>query len=566
MVLLVIHREKGPVITDDVFTPGPGRTVFSLRPPKSDVDRFREEGVWRDGNPVQDLVRWRDETPDAVALIALQTETGETTSLTYRDYARCVERYAGALAELGVGPGQVVALQLPNVWQVPPLLLACFRLGAVVAPVMPTIRSRELERVLHRVGATVCVTADVWDGYDHAGALAEMAPRLPKLRHRVVLGSRIGAGEVDFTRHFEQPRETRPLDDAWPDPDQVCVVLFTSGTSGRPKAALHTFNTEYATAAAHVTPDDRGPAERFFTPHSLTHTGGIFLCLMRPLLTGGSGVVADRWVPEAIGPFLEATAVTQVLIAPVFLAELMPFARPGSLRLVTTLGTATPAPLVEAVARDLGLPLRTCWGMTESGGTLMRADDPPDWALHSAGRVSRGSELDLRSDLGEITAERPGRLYIRGATVCLATVGRDTGELVVPADHDHGWYDTGDLAIPDGRGGIRLMGRDADRIGGVLMIPASDVESALLAHPAVRDVALVGYPDPAGGELPAAVVVAAGSPPTLADLREHLAALGMTEWYWPTRLELVDQLPRNAMGKIRKDVLARDLTRRSTVD
>ncbi|WP_432844778.1 AMP-binding protein [Amycolatopsis sp. CA-161197] len=556
------QSRRGPAITD-VFTPGPGRTVFSLRPPPSVVDRFRAEGFWRDGNPLRDLARWRAETPDATALIALRTATGETTRLTYREYARCAERYAGALTELGVGPGQVVAVQLPNVWQVDPLLLACFRVGALVAPVMPTIRSRELERVLARVGASVCVTADVWDGHDHAAALAEMAPRLPKLRHRVVLGSRVSADEVDFTRHFEQPWETRhavALDDARPDPDQVSLVLFTSGTTGRPKGALHTLNTEYATAAAHITADDQGPAERFFTPHSLTHTGGIFHCLMRPLLTGGCAVVADRWEPEVVGAYLEETAVTQLLIAPAFLAGLLPYARPGRLRTVTTLGTATPAALVADVARVLGVPLRTCWGMTECGGTLMRADDPPDWALHSVGRISRGSDLDLRSDLGEITAERPGRLYIRGATVCLATVDRDTGELTVAADHDDGWYDTGDLAIPDGRGGIRLLGRDADRIGGVLMIPAADVESALLDHPAVRDVALVGYPDATDGELPAAVVVPAAEPPTLAGLREHLAALGMTEWYWPTRLELVPELPRNAMGKVRKDVLARGLT------
>ncbi|MFI5610747.1 AMP-binding protein [Amycolatopsis sp. NPDC051903] len=525
----------------DVFTPGPGLTVFSLRPPAAPAARLRAEGVWRDGSPLDDLARWRDETPDALALVARCVDTGETTRLTYREYARLVSVYTGALKELGVGPGQVVALQLPNVWQVNVVLLACFAVGAVVAPIMPTIRSRELERVLARVGASVCVTAD-------GASLAELAPRLPRLRHRIVLGS------PDFAV-FERAQPI-PLSEAKVDPDQVSLVLFTSGTTGEPKAALHTLNTEYATAAAHVTDDEPGV---FSTPHSLTHTGGIFFCLMRPLLTGGCGVVADRWDPAAVADLLAETGVTQLLIAPVFLTELMPHVRRGALQLVTTLGTATPAPLFADVARVLGLPLRTCWGMTESGGTLMRADDPPDWALHSVGRISRGSELDLRTDLPEITAEKPARLYVRGATVCLATVGRDTGSLHVLADHDDGWYDTGDLAIPDGRGGIRLLGRDADRIGGVLMIPAADVESALLAHPAVTDVALVGYPDPTAGELPAALVVPGPTPPTLADLRDFLAGLGMTEWYWPTRLELVTELPRNAFGKVRKDLLAQRL-------
>lgn len=85
--------------------------------------------------------------------------------------------------------------------------------------------------------------------------------------------------------------------------------------------------------------------------------------------------------------------------------------------------------------------------------------------------------------------------------MCLATLGRDTGTLTITADHDNGWYDTGDLAVPGGRGGIRLMGCASDRIGGALMIPIQDVESALLEHAAVAEVALVGHPDGQGGEL-----------------------------------------------------------------
>jgi cyclohexanecarboxylate-CoA ligase len=235
--------------------------------------------------------------------------------------------------------------------------------------------------------------------------------------------------------------------------------------------------------------------------------------------------------------------------------------RQGALKTVQvarTFGTTVPAPLVSEVFELLGVPLSGAWGMTEAGGTMMLPDDPVDWAVRSVGRIMPGSEVELRSE-HEITEEQPGRVFIRGATVCLATVGRDTGELIVLADHDNGWYDTGDLAVWDGRGGFRIMGRAADRIGGVFMIPVADVESALLGHPAVADVALVGYPDGDGGELAAAMVVSREPDLTLADLRDHLAGLGMTEWYWPSRLELVDELPRNAMGKVRKAVLAQRL-------
>src|SRR5262249_29214900 len=152
-------------------------------------------------------------------------------------------------------------------------------------------------------------------------------------------------------------------------------------------------------------------------------------------------------------------------------------------------------PLIAAVPMTFGARVLSGWGTTEIGtGTVTHSDAPSSWAAISDGRPVTGTDLELRSD-AEITVDRPGRVFVRGGTVCLATVGRDTGALTITAEHDDGWYDTGDLAIPDGDGGIRLMGRVSDRIGGVFMIPARDVESELMRDPRVQDVALVGYPD-----------------------------------------------------------------------
>ena len=188
--------------------------------------------------------------------------------------------------------------------------------------------------------------------------------------------------------------------------------------------------------------------------------------------------------------------------------------------------------------------------------------DPPDWASESDGRPHAFAELDLRSD-GEITHTQPARLFARGPGVCLATLGRDSGRLTDIAEHDDGWYDTGDLAVPDGRGGIRLMGRAADRVSGAgaAMIPVQDVESELLEHPGVADVAVVGYPDGQGGERACAVITPATDPPvTLDELRTHLLDRGMTDWYLPTRVEHVRELPRNNTGKIQKELLRRQLS------
>ncbi|MGY4649673.1 AMP-binding protein [Mycobacterium sp. URHB0021] len=138
------------------------------------------------------------------------------------------------------------AIQLPNWWRALVLFQAVARLGAVFAPCMTTIRPRELERMLRRVDANVCITVDRWSDFEHADALRDMASRLAKLRHRVVFGQ-AGQGDIEFAPFFEgtpwEQRHPVALDDAKEDPDAVSVVLFTSGTSGEPKALLHTQNT-----------------------------------------------------------------------------------------------------------------------------------------------------------------------------------------------------------------------------------------------------------------------------------------------------------------------------------
>jgi cyclohexanecarboxylate-CoA ligase len=554
--------------TADQFGDDLGRTALSLRPPEMIASRFRTHGIWRDGGPLQDLRKWRDGTPDAPAILARQVRTGTTSRLTYSEYARFVERFAGALTELGVGPGQVVAFQLPGVWQVAPLLLACDLVGAIAAPIIPTIGSRELEKTLYRLGASICITVNSAQDLRYSVSLAEMALRLPRLRHRVVLGSCSIENEIDFGRYFEDiPWEERhpvSLDDSVADPDQVNLALFTSGTTGQPKAALHSNNTNYAIVKAGADAFGTDRYSRFFTPHALTHKGGINFSIQLPLFVGGCGIITDAWEPAVSSAFLKEAGVTHLGAAPTFLYDLLAeLRRHGdrleSLKYVQTMGTMVPADLADAVDQVLRLPLRGVWGMTEGGSTLMARDDPGSYVLHSVGRMAPGTELSLRTEHQEITAERPACLFIRGASVCLATVGRDTGELRVTAECDDGWYDTGDLATWDGQGGIRIVGRTADRIGGAFMIPVNDVESALLQHAGVKDVALVGYPDGKGGELACAVVVPSAPGLTLAALRDYLSGLKMTEWYWPSRLSLVTELPRNSLGKVRKDLLARQL-------
>jgi cyclohexanecarboxylate-CoA ligase len=525
--------------------------MFSIRPSEETICRYRESGEWRADTVVEDVFRWAERTPDAPAVLAFRERDGLAT-LTYRELADWVERFTAALAALDISAGDVVSIQLPNWWQALVLELACWRRGAVLASVMTTIRRRELERILARVRASVFITTDVWEGYKCAAAVAEMAPRLPSLRHRVVLGEVVADGEIDFVQFFqEQPHPAPPTSAT--DPDAVAQVLFTSGTTGEPKAVLRTLNNLYAQLAPKL-PGGDGIKLHRYTPQSLMHAVGL-LSVSLSLITGGAALLVDRWEPRRVARLLAETGMEQMILVPSFLSELLAVVREDGIRLprmrdLTATGTAIPPDLVSETAEVLGVSLLALWGMTEGGLTLTGPKDPTDWAAHSAGRPGVGTETELRpvGPDAPVSEENPGRLMIRGGSVCLATVGRDSGTLQVLAEHDEGWYDTGDLAVPDGRGGYRLVGRASDRIGGAFMIPVADVEDALRAYPGITDVAVVGHRD----NLEGCAVLVSTVPVTLHDVRSYLSGLGMTEWYWPTRVERVEALPRNHMGKVEK--------------
>jgi cyclohexanecarboxylate-CoA ligase len=526
-----------------------------VRPSASLARRYRDLGLWRDATPAADLRSWARETPDAVAITAHVAGAG-IVQMTYRDYADQVERVAAVLAGLGVGPGDVVALQLPNWWQVNAVVLACARLGAVVAPVVMAVRARELELMLSRLQPVACVTTDVWDGYKHSAALATIAARVPSLRHRLIVGGRTEPGEIDFTRGTELVTPGEFIaGDAAEDADRVSMVLFTSGTTGTPRAVLHSFNTFHAGCKSLAVRRGLTSNHVEFAPHALAHALGQLLGNMLPLYLGAGALVADTWNPDRGLDMLANHGVTAMSGAPVFLEATAEAARtrnikPSRLRELIAGATSVPASLVETARANLGITVQTAWGMTEvTGPTLTSAlEDPLDWAVHSIGRAHMALEMDLRSD-GPVSAENPARMFVRGACVCLATMGRDGGEVDVVASQDDGWYDTGDLAVPDGRGGVRMIGRAADRIGGVLMIPAADVEDALCAHPDILDAALVGYGP--GSQLACAVVVSR-KPLTLEEVRAYLDSIKMTDWYQPSRLEFLERLPRNATGEVDK--------------
>jgi cyclohexanecarboxylate-CoA ligase len=289
------------------------------------------------------------------------------------------------------------------------------------------------------------------------------------------------------------------------------------------------------------------------------------------LMLGCTNVLADPNADmDLLLDLIAAHRISYVYAAPSYVRRLLDEQRQrprdtASLRHFVS-GSAPIGPELVAATQDvLGIELRALWGMTETGcTTITRTDDPPGWAAHSDGSPVPWMEVRIAADEASATGQQEagtGRLLIRGASLCLGYLGQPA-RYAECVDSD-GWLDTGDLARDDGRGGIRLVGRRSDLISRAdgHKVSTLEVESVLVTHPAVAEVALIGYPDPdvPGAELVAAIVVPEGSTPTLADLRTYLAEARMARTTWPDWLVYVRELPRNSLGKIQRAELREQL-------
>lgn len=543
------------------MTPDKGQAPWSdlAFPAPRTAARYYAAGWWRERTFLDDLAEAAQERPDHRAILAY--ENGRlATSLTYQELAAMVARFAAALTELGVGKGSVVVLYLPNRWQLSALYLACHRIGAIASPVIPTLDGRELGEVLDRSQATVCVTVAEYAGDDYAARLAEAAP--PSLKHQVIIGASQGSTNViDFDEFFVRTSWDHELGQP-STPDEPSLLLYTSGTTGQMKAVVHSQNTLYAAARSTSDPLGLGPDDVITIPHYLAHMAAATYGCYMPLLLGATTVMADPNTDmDLLLDLIAEHEISYIYAAPAYLTRLLDGQRrqprdTSSLRRMVT-GSAPVRPeLVTRVRDTFKINLQALWGMTENGGvTVTRTEDPPGWAAHSDGSPAPWMELRIAPDPD--SGDAGGQLLVRGASQCLGYLGQpDVYAACVDAD---GWFNTGDLARDDGRGGIRLTGRRTDIIGRAngQKISALEVESVLLTHPAVEEVVLIGYPDPQvpGAELVAAVMTPDGPPPTLADLHAHLAAERMAKTLWPDRLIYMRGLPKNSLGKIQRGEL-----------
>lgn len=517
-----------------------GRTG-ALRPPAEVTRAFVERGWWRTETVLHDLYRGAARHPHRTAIVshrAHRPAASRVIRLSYGQLAACTDRFAHALDALGVRPGDPVAFQLPNRWEAVALLLACLRTGAVAVPVLPGYGARDLEAVLRAAGPRLCVVPDRWEGTAPGRILAELAPRLPWLRHRAVLGDTVDRGAVDFVTHFVHTPHERHRPAGWlPLPpaaaDRICLAVTSLGLRAAHSMALHTPNSLYAGL-----PASGGPGQADFSAFSalpLASLPSLLHAVIGPLSRGGTIVLQDLWDPEAALALMAAAGVRRMYATPAQWAELVTVQRHrprpvGELSGAFTSDPAgTSAALVQRVRATLGVELRAL----------------PQPAAH-AGRE------------GAPGADGPHRLWPRGPASPLAVWRREGGGLGLTWEQDGG-SGTGDGVDLDEGGHPRLR---TEEVGGVFLVPVTEIEALLLGHPRVAEVAVVACTDAQHGELACAVVVPDGAPPTLRELRDHLLGRGVPPAHLPAELVLMGGLPRTETGEPHRRSLQDTLARR----
>ena len=476
-------------------------------------------------------------TPDALFAVDERDRR-----LSFAQYRARAERIAAALHAQGLCESTPVAWQLPTTLEALLLCGALARLGAVQVPMLPILRAREVGFALRQTSARRVFVPDVFRGFEHAAMARTLASELPGLAVDVVTGD---LPEADATR-------LPPFRPA--AKDAARWIFYTSGTTADPKGARHTDATLLAAARGMTARLELAPDDRVGLVFPFTHVGGV-LWLMNGLLSGCAQIAVSVFDPRTSIDVLARHGVTQAGAGTAFHqaylaaqrerggAPIFPRVRafPGG-------GAPKPPSLHAAVKRELGgAGIVSGYGMTECPVLAMGSPRDPDAKLAQTEGRACPETVEIRVVDGE--------LRVRAPQLCL---GYLDPELDAAAFDEHGFFRTGDLGELDADGHVIVTGRLKDVIiRNGENISARELEDLLHAHPAVREVAVVGLPDRETGERACAVLVAKDpqAPPALAELADWLLAKGLARPKLPEQVESVSELPRNATGKVLKQEL-----------
>lgn len=521
------------------------------------VHAYYDAGYWDRSTFVTLIDHWADVDPDHPYI------SDGTGAYSYGEFRTSAWNLAGSLIGLGVRKGDRLVVQLPNWNEFFLVYAAITRIGAVMVPVVSVYREHEVQFIVENSQAVGLITAGEFRGFDHAAMGARIAATVPCLSFHITVRAGHTGDQVDLAALLAEQHDATVLPPA-PAADDPHLILYSSGTESRPKGCLHTWNTAAFLPKQAVPVLDMNRSDVMFVPSPVAHTLGLTLGLMAPTVAGAQAHLLDVFTPAGALECIDAYGCTGTASPAPFIRMLLDAYDPSihdvsRLRFWLTAGAAIPAALVqEAHDRVSACRVVSAYGSSEiMMATVCRPDDSVEQVSSSDGAPVPGVELRIVDfDEQEVGVGIDGEIRYRGPGRMLEYWGRP--ELTAESQDSEGWWRTGDLGRLDEQGYLRVTGRIKDiiiRAG--FNISAREVEEALLLHPAVADVAVIGLPDAAVGERACAVIVPRGGTRlTLDDLRNHLAGEHqIAVWKIPERVEYIEEFPRTATGKIQKFTL-----------
>ena len=520
-----------------------------------------KQGYWFNQTILDFLRSAVEKNPDKTALVSVKVENQTEQTFSYQQLWEMTNKIALGLKQLGVEKNDVVSCQLPNWWEFTLLYLACSRIGAVLNPLMPIFRERELEFMLKHSESKVFVVPKTFRNFNHEQLANQLQNKLDSLKHVIVVN---GEGENNF-KHLllnhgleQETLAVAALDGLESGPDDITQLIFTSGTTGEPKGVMHTANTLFSNIVPYADRLHLTENDVVLMASPMAHQTGFMYGLMMPIQLNTTVVLQDVWDVAKAVDLIHQHQVNFTMASTPFLNDLSNTVaeqhdKVDSLKIFLCAGAPIPGPLVQKARDILGVKVISAWGMTECGAvTLTRPEDEDERSFNTDGIALPGVEIKIVDKKGQTKAlNESGRLMIR-------TCSNFGGYLKRPHLNDtdtEGWFDTGDIAYQDEQGYIRICGRKKDVIiRGGENIPVAEIESLLYKHPNIATVALVAYADERMGERACAIIKLKDptQPLNFNELVDFLKTHNLAMQYLPERLEIWEDIPMTPSGKIQK--------------
>jgi acyl-CoA synthetase (AMP-forming)/AMP-acid ligase II len=479
----------------------------------------------------------------------------EDERLSFAELAVQAERAGRALTATGITKGDRVAIWAPNCREWVIAALGVFAAGGVLAPINTRFKGAEARYGLERADAQLLFTVTDFLDSDYV-ALLRAEPEVPTLREVIDLR---GAAFTEFLTRGDAVGGAQPAVTG----DDLCSVLFTSGTTGRPKGAMLTHGATVRAYDAWATVIGLRAGDRYLVVNPFFHSFGLNAGIIACLIKGATIIphpvfdvdaVMVRAAQEHVSMLPGPPTVYQSILDHPRLAEF----DMSSLRLAVTGAAPVPVELVRRMRADLGFEtIVTGYGLTEATGiaTMCRHDDDPETISTTSGRAIPDVEVQVVDEKGvEVPRGEPGEIVIRGYNVMRGYIHDPEGTAeAIDAD---GWLHTGDVGVMDARGYVRITDRTKDMfiVGGFNAYPA-EIENMINDHPAVGQVAVVGVPDARMGEVGYAFVIPRHNATITPDALIAWCRDKMANYKVPRYVEIVDAVPLNASGKVLRDEL-----------